>query len=807
MNSMMKRTTLVLALSTVFLVGCNGGGSSTPSADTSAPMFLSGSLSSNTVSLRFNENLNTQAPPVSSFNVTIDGSAQTPTAVSVSGTNVTLTLPASVLCANSAQIRYTAPTSQALADAAGNKAASFGNDALVIAANTNTAAITYTPNAGTTFGSSDTSAAFALDPFYMVVGDDEWNVLRVYPRTGGAAVSEWDYGLDLPIGNDEMDFESMTRLGNTLYFMSSLSNKSSGATDPNRAYLIKATVSGTGNTTQFTDVANRGDLKTQLVNWDKNDEHGLGANYFGFAASTTAGVAPEQVSGFSIEGMAISPDDQYLWLGFRAPQVNTTQRNKALIVPVKLDTLMTAATIAPTDTTTTLTFGAPIQLNLGGRGIRSISRATDGSGYLIIAGPAGAASTAVTNDFRLYTWDGNPADAPIARNTALDPLRNTTGGSFESSVSPSSLAATACVQLLQDDGDTIWPGQTQASKKLAPADQQFVGNVVQVGSVFTQTSAPFVAASTPSNGASNMLPNSPIVLQFDRGIVAGTGNIELHLASDNSLVQSFDVSTANQANSSVTVAYNTLNLKPSNPLAYDTAYYLTASSGSILDNHNNTWAGFSGTSGFAFTTAAKVNYSLIISEVNSNATPSDFFEIYNYGTTAVDLSNWRWSDSAARFTDSSDGVFASGTQIPAGGVLVVETGSTDDASFRLAWGLTNSVATAVSTVGAGPGLGKGDAVVLFDANGQVAAYMNYGATAPTASDGSTIPSATRADNQALSAEQHAGLAVGGSSATVSAVWNDSSTSSPAYQGAVVGTLGGFAQPSNAANIGSPGVVH
>ncbi len=747
-------------------------------------------------------------PAAGAFSIQVDGSTEQPNSLSISGNTVTLGLPALVVCANRVQISYAAPsTGAAIQDIAGNKAASFNQMTATVSTTPNSNAITYTPNAGTVFGSSDTSGATALDPFTMLVGDDESNVLRIYPRMGGAAYAEWDYGLNLPIGNDELDFESMTRRGNTLYFMSSLSNKSSGATDPNRAYLIEATLNGSGSTTQFTYVANRGDLKTQLVNWDVNNGHGLGANYFGFANSIANGVAPEQVNGFSIEGLSISPDGQYLWLGFRAPQVDTATRNKALIVPIKLDTLMTAAAITPTDTNTTLDFGPPIQLNLGGRGIRSISQASDGSGYLIIAGPSGSASTAVTNDFRLYTWDGNPSDAPVARSTALDPLLATTGGSFESSVSPSSLNSTACVQLLQDNGDTLWPGQTQASKKLTPADQQFQGNVVQVGTVFTQSAAPFVAASTPSNGASNMLASSPIVLQFDRGVTAGSGIIQLHLASDNSVVQTFDMSTANQTGSTVTVAYNTVTLKPSANLSYNTAYYLTAPSGAIMDNHNNAWVGFSGSSAFAFTTAAKVSYSLIISEVNSNASPADFFEIYNYGTTAVDLSNWRWSDNAASFTNNSDGIFASGTQIPAGGVLVVESDSTDDAAFRSAWNLSNSVATAIPSNGTGPGLGKGDAVVLFDANGQVAAYMNYGTTALIASDGTPIPSATRADNQTISSSQHAGPAVGATGNGVSAVWNDLSTSTPAYQGAVVGTLGGFAQPGNSANIGSPGVVN
>lgn len=77
-----------------------------------------------------------------------------------------------------------------------------------------------------------------------------------------------------------------------------------------------------------------------------------------------------------------------------------------------------------------------IELNLGGRGIRSIDRALDGSGYLILAGPSGSASAAVTHDFRLFTWSGDPAIAPIELDNNLDALLVAVGGSFESIAAP-----------------------------------------------------------------------------------------------------------------------------------------------------------------------------------------------------------------------------------------------------------------------------------------------------------------------------------------------------------------------------------
>lgn len=37
---------------------------------------------------------------------------------------------------------------------------------------------------------------------------------------------------------------------------------------------------------------------------------------------------------------------------------------------------------------------------------------------------------------------------------------------------------------------------------------------------------------------------------------------------------------------------------------------------------------------------------ILISEINSNGTGGDFFEIYNAGSSAVDLGGWKWVDNA-----------------------------------------------------------------------------------------------------------------------------------------------------------------
>ncbi|HVZ21918.1 MAG TPA: DUF3616 domain-containing protein, partial [Vicinamibacterales bacterium] len=414
---------------------------------------------------------------------------------------------------------------------------------------------TFTPNPGTTKDSSDASAAIALDADWMIVGDDEANVLRVYPRAGGAAVAEWNYETNGPLLSGELDLEGATRIGNTLYFIGSHSNDKGGNEASSREAIFAVTVSGTGAATQFTYVDKYTGLESALGAWDASNAHGLGANHFGLAASAQNGVVPETVGGFSIEGLAASADGSQLLIAFRAPLEDTAARGHALIVPVETSSIFTATPV----------FDAPIELDLGGRGIRDIQRAPDGS-FLIVAGPSGAATTDVTDDFRLFRWDGTSSTA-TSLDVALDPLLTATGGSFETIVEATSTAAGTLVQLLQDDGDTVWPGKSVASKDLPSSEQQFQGTWVELGANVTDTSGPVLASSAPSDGDAAVNGQSNIVLRFDEGVVRASGSFVIHRASDAGVVET--IPAANAA-----FAYNTVTLDPAADLAEGTHYYI-----------------------------------------------------------------------------------------------------------------------------------------------------------------------------------------------------------------------------------------
>jgi predicted extracellular nuclease/methionine-rich copper-binding protein CopC len=650
---------------------------------------------------------------------------------------------------------------------------------------------TFTPNTGTTLGSSDASTALALDANWMVVGDDEVSVLRVYDRAGGQAVKEWNYGTALGNGG-ELDLEGGTRIGDTFYFTGSHSNNKSGAEQNNREYILAVKITGTGADTQFTYLGKHTSLEDQLVAWDQGNVHGKGANYFGFATSSGAGVIPENLNGFSIEGMTASQDGTKLLVGFRAPQTDANTRDKAVVLALDVAGLVSETGGAAPNVS------GVYELNLGGRGIRSIEKAGDGS-YLILAGPSGSASAEVTHDFRLFRWDGVSA-TPAELDVNLDALRDGTGGSFETIVDVQSTAQGTLLQLLQDNGDSTWGGAT-ASKDLPAAQQKFVGNWVQIGANVTDATGPVLKTSTPADDATNVDKAANLVLRFDEGVARGTGDFVIKKVSDNSTVATISAADTTQ----VTVAFNTVTINPTADLAANTAYYVEAVAGTLNDHYGNNWGGLAGATAFNFTTTSAPPPKVLITEVNSSTSSGagggDFFELYNYGTTAIDLSGWKWTDEVGVFSSATE--LTAGTMLAAGERLIV-VNTTNEAAFRTAWNNLPST-TKVLAVG-GAGLGGDDAVVVFDSAGKVAAAVNYKATGTsiTASDNTVIQPLVKTGG-GNSAGGHSGVAVGGAAGT-SAVWDGVSTSNPQYTAAVANVNGAFAQTGTPANIGSPGAI-
>jgi len=296
-------------------------------------------------------------------------------------------------------------------------------------------------------GMSDGSDLIVQDNSYYISADDEMNILNVYSRAqSGMPLASYNYtsGLNLPNpGSPEVDIEASAvspANANRSYWMGSMSNgKAPFDNKPNRDRIFATTYSGTGATTTFAFTGYAA-LRTSLLAWGD-------ANGYAFSASAAAGVDSKSPSGFAAEGMVFGPDNTTLYIGLRAPLVPTAARTKAVIAPINnFETWFNNG--APSGSPA---YGAPIELELGGRGIRDIIRLANGS-YVIIAGsPSGTISGAI------YKWTGYAADAPILVPNAAAAALNMEGAAQIGT-------GTASLQVISDQGDDVLYGDGTVAK-------------------------------------------------------------------------------------------------------------------------------------------------------------------------------------------------------------------------------------------------------------------------------------------------------------------------------------------------------
>ncbi|MEH2068768.1 MAG: Ig-like domain-containing protein [Nostoc sp.] len=333
-------------------------------------------------------------------------------------------------------------------------------------------------------GTSDASTAIPIGGTFFLEADDENQVLRLYDSSkSGLPVTGFDFtnslGLTQSDGSGvlrEVDLEAATEIGDRIFWLGSQSNSDDGKNRPNRDRVFATDVTGTGASTTLSYVGRYDFLKEDIINWDVTNGHGKGANYYGLAASAATNVGSKQSNGYNIEGLEIAPDNTTAYIAFRAPQVPPSRRSNALIVPVTNFASLISASSGGTQGSAQ--FGAPIELDLGGRGIREIRKNANNQ-YVIIAGPAGDAGTA-PNDFRLYTWDGNPNSQPQLRAATFPASFNPEG----IITIPNNLTDTSQIQFVSDDGNTVLYNDGTATKDLSQNNfKKFRSDRITLGGV------------------------------------------------------------------------------------------------------------------------------------------------------------------------------------------------------------------------------------------------------------------------------------------------------------------------------------
>ena len=386
------------------------------------------------------------------------------------------------------------------------------------------------PDATSTFlyDFSDASTALDAGGGYYLVGDDEFNQPALYREgVSGPPVKTWNFDSLMGVADtSQIDIEASARLGNTIYWLGSQGNNSTGDVKDNRAILFATTVTGTGASTELTFAGYYKNLRNDFLAWDAANN-----NRFGFVAGTAQGQIPKEANGYNIEGAEFAPGgSSTLYVGFRAPVVN----GQALVVPV---TNLTSL-ISSSGEVGSATFGTPFLWHLTPSGytnpngdtsaltVREIRKNADDQ-YLIIAGsfeevppaPSGGAEF-------LYTWDGSPAHQPVLTNTVLPTID---AGSWESIVSvPDPLVDGGALTMIQDDGDDDNYGTGQEAKDLDAGLQKDRADVIDVA-LAPQTVAFTTAPPSPAYSGTPYTPaangggsGNPVVISIDSASTPGT---------------------------------------------------------------------------------------------------------------------------------------------------------------------------------------------------------------------------------------------------------------------------------------------
>ena len=299
-----------------------------------------------------------------------------------------------------------------------------------------------TPTTVTFTHTADASAGEWLGDGLIVVGSDEDSVLRVYRLAqGGAPVAAWDAApwLNLETKSPETDIEGSAKIGDMIYWITSHAPNKNGKPRPNRKRFFATRVTVTNGVPSFifvgTPVAT---LMTDLARDPRYDAFGLAA----------ASLRPPKTLGcLNIEALCDTPEGGLI-IGFRSPN----PKGLALLAPLANPADVVAGKPPR--------FGAPVLLDLGGNGVRSMFR--QGDDYLIMSGSYTSGGSP-----RLYRWNGRTAPQPV-------PLPGLPADANPEGLTVIEQNGEKALLVISDDGTRLIDGQS--AKTLAdPARRAFRG--------------------------------------------------------------------------------------------------------------------------------------------------------------------------------------------------------------------------------------------------------------------------------------------------------------------------------------------
>jgi hypothetical protein len=231
---------------------------------------------------------------------------------------------------------------------------------------------------------ADASGAVAVSSNLFVVADDEDNNLSLYRNEqGGPPIKQFDCNAFLEVTGKslEADLEAGARIGDRAFWIGSHGRNKNGKERSNRCRFFATDIRVEGDQVTLTPVGRPyKDLLEDFIADPRFEK---------FHLAEAAGHAPKEPMALNIEGLSATPENQLL-IGFRNP----IPGGRALLIPLLNPNEVIQGQHAK--------LGNPMQLDLGGLGIRDIAWFKET--YIIIAGPNSGGGP-----FRLYRWTGGTA--------------------------------------------------------------------------------------------------------------------------------------------------------------------------------------------------------------------------------------------------------------------------------------------------------------------------------------------------------------------------------------------------------------
>ncbi|MGW8185212.1 MAG: Ig-like domain-containing protein [Candidatus Moraniibacteriota bacterium] len=126
---------------------------------------------------------------------------------------------------------------------------------------------------------------------------------------------------------------------------------------------------------------------------------------------------------------------------------------------------------------------------------------------------------------------------------------------------------------------------------------------------------PQIVTPFPSDNATNISPDSNLTINFDRPVEVGTGNIDIINATDDSIIETIDITSGNVTGWST----DTLTINPTNNLPSNTPIYINIDPTAIVDTLGNYFFGITDNSTWTFTTGSTVGPQIILPTPANNA--------------------------------------------------------------------------------------------------------------------------------------------------------------------------------------------